>query len=72
MPIPRLTLTAVQAMTSAALTVEQVAAFTGLDRRSVTRAMDRGEIPCVRFGGRILIPRLPLLALFVNTSTTLA
>ena len=34
----------------------------GVDARTVTRALENGELPAVRLGRRVLIPRLPLLA----------
>jgi hypothetical protein len=34
-----------------------------LDERTVRRAAETGQIPCVRVGRRLLIPRLPLLAM---------
>jgi hypothetical protein len=30
--------------------------------RTVTRAIENGELPALRLGRRVLIPRLPLLA----------
>lgn len=33
------------------------------DERTVRRAAETGQIPCVRVGRRLLIPRLPLLAM---------
>ena len=34
-----------------------------LDERTVRRACEDGQLPCVRVGRRLLIPREPLLAL---------
>jgi len=39
------------------------------DERTIRRACDAGQIPCVRIGKRILIPRVPFLAL-LGISTT--
>ena len=44
------------------MTVAQAAAVFGVDVRTVTRAIDNGELPALRLGRRVLIPRLPLLA----------
>ena len=42
--------------------VAQAASVFGVDVRTVTRAIENGELPAVRLGRRVLIPRLPLLA----------
>ena len=47
---------------SAVVTVAQAASVFGVDVRTVTRAIQNGELPVVRLGRRVLIPRLPLLA----------
>jgi excisionase family DNA binding protein len=47
---------------SAVVTVAQAAAVFGVDVRTVTRAIHNGELPALRLGRRVLIPRLPLLA----------
>jgi excisionase family DNA binding protein len=47
---------------SAVVTVAQAASVFGVDVRTVTRAIESGELPAVRLGRRVLIPRLPLLA----------
>lgn len=52
-----------RASTAAALTRTQVAALLDVDERTVTRAVDEGQLPAIRLGRRVLIPRLPLLAL---------
>ena len=39
------------------LTVEEAAALLGISRNSAYEAVRRGEIPSVRIGGRIVIPR---------------
>lgn len=39
------------------------------DERTIRRACENGQLPCVRIGKRILIPRLPFLALLgINTT----
>ena len=48
---------------SAVVTVAQAASVFGVDVRTVTRAIENGELPVVRLGRRVLIPRLPLLAI---------
>jgi excisionase family DNA binding protein len=47
---------------AAVVTVAQAAAVFGVDVRTVTRAIENGELPAVRLSRRLLIPRLPLLA----------
>lgn len=47
---------------SAVVTIAQAASVFGVDVRTVTRAIENGELPVVRLGRRVLIPRLPLLA----------
>ncbi len=39
------------------ITVEEAAAHLGISRNSAYEAVRRGEIPSVRIGGRIVIPR---------------
>lgn len=46
-----------------AFSVQEVAAATGVDRRVVAKACDNGQLPSLRIGRRLLIPRLPFLAL---------
>jgi excisionase family DNA binding protein len=47
---------------AAVVTVAQAAAVFGVDVRTVTRAIENGELPALRLGRRVLIPRVPLLA----------
>ena len=47
---------------AAVVTVAQAAAVFGVDVRTVSRAIENGELPALRLGRRVLIPRLPLLA----------
>ncbi|MGX4711107.1 helix-turn-helix domain-containing protein [Rhodococcus ruber] len=54
----------VRAMSVAALTQVQVAQVLGVDRRTVSRAIEEGTVPAVKFGRRVLIPREPFLEMF--------
>ncbi|QNG38734.1 helix-turn-helix domain-containing protein [Geodermatophilaceae bacterium NBWT11] len=47
---------------AAVVTVAEVAELLGVDVRTVTRAMNNGDLPALRVGRRLLVPRLPLLA----------
>ena len=47
---------------AAVVTVAEAASVFGVDARTVIRAIDNGELPALRLGRRVLIPRLPLLA----------
>lgn len=49
--------------TEAALSRRQTAALLQVDERTVTRGIENGEIPSLRIGRRVLVPRLPLLRL---------
>lgn len=57
-----------RASTAAAVTLKQAAAVLDVDQRTVSAAVKRGELPSIRIGRRILIPRLPLLQLLGATS----
>ena len=59
-----LSLKEVRQLDVAALTLAQVAAVLGVDRRTVARAVEVGDIPAVKFGRRVLIPREPFLEMF--------
>ena len=52
-----------RASRSAVVTVAQAASVFGVDVRTVSRAIQSGEIPVLRLGRRVLIPRLRLLEL---------
>ncbi|MDA8297582.1 MAG: helix-turn-helix domain-containing protein [Actinomycetota bacterium] len=41
------------------MTVEEAAVVLGISRATAYDAVSRGEIPCIRIGRRILIPRSP-------------
>jgi excisionase family DNA binding protein len=47
---------------TAVVTVAQAASVLGVDVRTVSRAIENGELPALRLGHRVLVPRLPLLA----------
>ena len=47
---------------AAVVTVAPTASVFGVDVRTVTRAIENGELPVVRLGRRVLVPRLLLLA----------
>jgi excisionase family DNA binding protein len=47
---------------AAVVTISQAAALLGIDVRTVSRAIRNGELPALRLGRRLLIPRLQLLA----------
>ncbi len=53
---------------AAVVTVAQAASVFGVDVRTVARAIENGELPAVRLGRRVLIPRLPLLTVLGVTS----
>lgn len=44
---------------AAIVTVAQAASVFGVDVRTVARAIENGELPAVRLGRRVRIPRLP-------------
>ena len=50
-----------RACRSAVITIADAAAVLGVDARTVSRAVQSGELPALRVGRRLLIPRLPLL-----------
>ena len=51
-----------QTTTAATVTRADVAKLLGVDERTVTRAIVDGQLPSLRVGRRVLIPRVPLLA----------
>jgi excisionase family DNA binding protein len=51
-----------RASRSAVVTIAQAADVLGIDARTVSRAIHNGELPALRLGRRVLIPRLALLA----------
>lgn len=59
-----MTLKDLQESNDVAITRTAVASALGIDARTVTTAIENGTIPSVKLGRRVLIPRLPFLALF--------
>jgi excisionase family DNA binding protein len=51
-----------RASRAAVVTIAQAATVLGIDVRTVSRAIRNGELPALRLGRRLLIPRLQLLA----------
>jgi excisionase family DNA binding protein len=51
------------------LTVDEVAVALGISRSSAYECAKRGEIPTVRFGRRIVVPRRAVLALLGEPDT---
>ena len=49
------------------LTVDEVARCLGIGRNSAYEAIARGEIPAVRIGKRLLVPRVGLEKLLTST-----
>ena len=50
-------------------TVAEAAQMLGLSVSSAYRAIESGEIPSIRIGGRILVPRSRLFTLIGGTGT---
>jgi excisionase family DNA binding protein len=48
------------------LTVEEAAVFLRLSRGTAYEAVRRGDIPVIRIGRRLLVPRVRLLAMLEN------
>lgn len=51
---------ATQAAARLTLTVEEAAAALGISRAFAYEAVRRGDIPCIRIGRRVLVPRAAL------------
>ncbi|MFC1847667.1 helix-turn-helix domain-containing protein [Chloroflexota bacterium] len=51
------------------LTVEQAAEILGISRPTAYEAIQTGEIPHIRIGRRILVPRAALEKLLANAGT---
>ena len=60
----KVTMSDLQNSDDVALTRTAVASALGIDPRTVTTSIANGTIPSVKLGRRVLIPRLPFLALF--------
>lgn len=58
-----MTLDDLRASRRATLTITDVAGLLEVDERTVRRACEEGQLPCIRVGRRLLIPREPLLSL---------
>jgi excisionase family DNA binding protein len=52
------------------LSVEEAAAALGISRALAYELVARGELPCLRLGRRIVVPRRALLALVEAADTT--
>ncbi len=52
------------------LTVEQAAVILGISRATAYDAVARGEIPCIRIGGRILVSKIALEKMLDSAGTT--
>jgi excisionase family DNA binding protein len=50
------------------LTVEEAARMLGISRNSAFRAVQRGQLPSIRIGRRILVPRARLAALIAAST----
>jgi excisionase family DNA binding protein len=51
------------------MTVEEAAEVLGISRATAYDAVSRGEIPCIRIGRRILIPKVALERLLESAGT---
>lgn len=51
------------------MTVEEAATALGISRATAYEAVGRGEIPCLRIGRRILIPKVALDRLLTGTGS---
>lgn len=61
------TIAAARASSAAGLSIAEVARILDIERKTVYNAIDRGEIPAVRFGRRIMIPRERFIAIIDGT-----
>lgn len=52
------------------LTIEEVAALLGISRNSAYQAVASGQIPVLRLGRRLLIPRAALERLLADTKAS--
>lgn len=59
-----LTLTTIKTWSKAALNRREVAEVLEVDVRTVSYAIERGEIPAIKIGRRVLVPREKFIALF--------
>ena len=56
--------------TRATFSVEEAAAILGIGRNTAYTAIKTGQLPCVRIGGRLLIPRAALEGLLAAAGTS--
>lgn len=61
-----------RSITAATVTRADTAELLGIDQRTVTRAIEDGQLPSIRIGRRVLIPTAQLLALLDKPSGTAA
>ncbi|WP_245219736.1 helix-turn-helix domain-containing protein [Rhodococcus qingshengii] len=61
---PATTISDIANMDTFAITRAVGARALDIDVRTITRGIEDGSIPAVKVGRRVLIPRLPFLALF--------
>ena len=54
------------------LTVNEVAKMLGLSRNSTYEGIRRGEIPHIRIGKRLLIPRVALDGMLIKTNAKIS
>ena len=54
--------------TADVLTVEETASYLRLSRGSTYAAIKRGDIPTVRIGRRLLVPKVALVALLARSA----
>lgn len=52
------------------LTLKDAAALAGLDYRTIKAGVDRGTIPALHFGSRVMIPRAAFLRLLQTGDVT--
>lgn len=60
----KVTIRDLQKSDDVAITRTTAAQALGVDPRTVTAGIENGTIPSVKLGRRVLIPRIPFLALF--------
>lgn len=62
------TLDELRAKKSVTITRKEVAAVLGIDPRTVSAGIREGNIPAIKIGRRVLIPREKFLALFSDAA----
>lgn len=68
----RMTLAQARKSENAALTRAEVGEILDVDPRTVTRAIEAGEIPSIRLGRRVLVPREPFITLMSGSAVPAA